>query len=85
MFWLCHFSHFDFRVFQSNQIFHYTPCIVPKRVTSWRGSSSRHCARVAAVASCKQTGQDLNLRLPFERQTRYLPLECQSKFIQSVI
>ena len=27
-----------------NQIFHYTRCITPKRVTSWRGFP-RHCAR----------------------------------------
>ena len=27
-----------------NQIFYYTRCITPKRVTSWRGPSPRHCA-----------------------------------------
>ena len=31
-------------VLLSNQIFHYTHCITPKRVTSWRGLSTRHCA-----------------------------------------
>ena len=44
----------------SNQIFHYTRCITPKRVTSWRGPSPHHCAcgqysffrrMIAAVAS----------------------------------
>ena len=27
-----------------NQIFHYTCCNTPKRVTSWPGPSLRHCA-----------------------------------------
>ena len=44
----------------SNQVFHYSRCIAPKRVTSWRGPSSRQFAcgqhsslrrNVAAVAS----------------------------------
>ena len=30
---------------KSNQIFHYTRCIKPMRVTSWRGPSARQCAR----------------------------------------
>ena len=44
---------------KSNQVFYYTRCITPKRVTSLRGPFPRHCARatqllrrnVAAVAS----------------------------------
>ena len=30
---------------QTNQIFHYTRCNTPKRVTSWRGSFPRYCTR----------------------------------------
>ena len=32
-----------------NQIFHYTCCITPKRVTSLRGPSPRHCARATQL------------------------------------
>ena len=32
-----------------NQIFHYTRCNTPKRVTSWRGPSPRHCARATQL------------------------------------
>ena len=32
------------QLYTKHQIFHYTRCITPKRLTSWRGSSSRHCA-----------------------------------------
>ena len=34
-----------------NQIFHYTRCNTPKRVTSLRGPSPRHCARVTQFIS----------------------------------
>ena len=37
----------------SNQIFHYTRCNTPKRVTSWRGPSPRHCARATQLLSKK--------------------------------
>ena len=54
----------------SNQIFHYTRWIMPKRVTSLRGPSSRHCARTTQLLSkkCRSGGEslatpsDLNLR-----------------------
>ena len=35
--------------FASNQIFHYTRCITPKRVTSLRGPSPSHCARATQL------------------------------------
>ena len=37
----------------SNQIFHYTCCNTPKRVTSWRGPFLRHCARATQLVSKK--------------------------------
>ena len=33
----------------ANQIFHYTRCIMSKRVTSLRGPSLRHCARATQL------------------------------------
>ena len=39
--------------YQSNQTFHYTRCIAPKRVTSLRGPSLRQCARAAQLLSKK--------------------------------
>ena len=61
-----------------NQIFYYTRCITPKRVTSWQDPSSRHCARVTQLLlkKCRSDGEplatlcpilpvrNLNLRLP---------------------
>ena len=37
---------FDFNIIRKtcNQIFHYTCCTTPKRVTSWRAPSLYHCA-----------------------------------------
>ena len=35
--------------FFTNQIFHYTRCNTLKRVTSLRGPSPRHCARVTQL------------------------------------
>ena len=37
----------------SNQIFHYTRCITPKRVTSWQGPSPRRCAWTTHLLSKK--------------------------------
>ena len=62
---------------QINQIFHYTRCNTPKRVTSWRGPSPRHCAWVTQLLSkkCRSGGEPLatlvsNLTGPrFEPQT----------------
>ena len=41
-----------------NQIFHYTRCITPKRVTILRGSSPRHCARATQIhlEECRRSG-----------------------------
>ena len=39
---------------KSNQIFHYTRCNTPKRVTSWRGPSPPHCARATQLLSMSQ-------------------------------
>ena len=38
---------------KSNQTFHYTRWITPKRVTNWRGPSPRHCARATQLLSEK--------------------------------
>ena len=70
------------------QVFHYTCCITPKRVTSWRGPSPRHCAQAAQLHSKKccsggellatlcpiWLGRDLNLR-PLAPETNALPLD----------
>ena len=44
-----------------NQIFYYTRCNTPKRVTSWRGPSPRHCARATQLLSkkCRSSGEPL--------------------------
>ena len=63
---------------KSNQIFHYTRCIAPKRVTSWRGPFPSQCAQATQllVKKCCSGGrllttlcsicpvQYLNLRSP---------------------
>ena len=36
-----------------DQEFHYTCCITPKRVTTLRGPSPRHCARATQLLSKK--------------------------------
>ena len=73
---------------KSNQIFHYTRCNTPKRVTSWWGPSPRHCARATQLLSkiCRSGGEplatlcpiwparDLNLRPPAP-ETNVLPLD----------
>ena len=72
----------------SNQIFHYTRCITPKRVTCWQGPLPRHCARATQLLSKKYLSdgeplaalcpiwpaRDLNLR-PFAPETNVLPLD----------
>ena len=44
-----------------NQIFHYTRCTLPKRVTSWRGPSQRHCTLVTPflLRKCLGGGEPL--------------------------
>ena len=51
---------------KSNQIFHYTRCNTPKRVTSWRGPSARHCARATQLLSkkCRSGGEPLATLCP---------------------
>ena len=70
------------------QIFHYTRCNTPKRVTSWRGPSPRHCHRATQLLSekCRSGGEplatlcpiwparDLNL-IPPALETNALPLD----------
>ena len=48
------------------KIFHYTRCITPKRVTSWRGPSPRHCARATQLLSkkCRSGGEPLATLCP---------------------
>ena len=71
-----------------NQIFHYTRCNTPKRVTSWRGPSPRHCSWATQLLSKKRRSggnplttrcpispaRDLNLRPPAP-ETNALPLD----------
>ena len=44
---------------KSNQIYHYTRCNTPKRVTSLRGPSRRHCAGATQLLSkkCRSGGE----------------------------
>ena len=50
----------------SNQIFHYTRCNTPKRVTSWQGPSPHHCARATELLSkkCLSGGEPLATLCP---------------------
>ena len=50
----------------SNQMFHYTRLITPKRVTSWRGPSPRHCAQATQLLSkkCRSGGDPLATLCP---------------------
>ena len=77
----------------SNQIFHFTRRNTPRRVTSWRGPSPRHCARATPLLSkkCYSGGEplvtlcsiwparDLNLR-PSTPETNPLPLDQLAGF-----
>ena len=76
----------------ANQIFHYTRCNTPKRVTSLWGPSPRHCARATQLLSkkCRSGGEplatlcpiwparDLNLGPPAP-ETNALPLDQLEK------
>ena len=50
----------------SNQIFHYTCCIMQKPVASWRGPSLHHCARATQLLSkkCLSGGKPLATLCP---------------------
>ena len=43
----------EFAFYYTNQIFHYTHCVTPKRVTSLRGLSPRHCGCGQHSIFCK--------------------------------
>ena len=65
----CHkysISPSNYNAIKSNQIFHYTRWITPKRVTSWRGPSPRHCARATQLLSkkCHDGGEPLATLCP---------------------
>ena len=76
------------RIINQNQIFHFTRCKTPKRVTSLRGPFPRHCARAAQLLSKKccsgrepwaalcliWPARDLSLRPPAP-ETNALPRE----------
>ena len=82
------YTIFFFFESKSNQIFHYTRCNIPKRVTSWRGPFPQYCARATQLLSkkCRSGGEllatlcsiwparDLNLRPPAP-ETNALPLD----------
>ena len=55
------YEYFLFLIYnQSSQIFHYTRCNTPKRVTSLWGPSPRHCARATQLLSKKcRSGSEL--------------------------
>ena len=50
---------FVFSNYSSNQIFHYTRCNTPKRVTSWWGPCPRHCAGTTQLLlkKCRSGGE----------------------------
>ena len=54
--------------YKSNQIFYYTRCDTPERVTSWRGPSPPHCARTTQLLSkmCRSGGEPLQHYVRFE-------------------
>ena len=82
---------------KSNQIFHYTRWITPKRVTSLRDPSPRHCDQATQLLSkkCRSGGEplatlcliwparDVNLRPPAP-ETNALPLDQLAGWIASV-
>ena len=68
-----------------NQIFYYTRWITPKRVTSWRGPSPRHCARATQLLSkkCRSGGEPLATLCRFDRPeiwTSDLPLQRRTRY-----
>ena len=54
-------QYFILWIYIKYQIFHYTRCNTPKRVTSWRGPFPRHCARATQLLSkkCRSGGEPL--------------------------
>ena len=68
---------------QINQIFHYTPLIMPKRVTSLRGSFSHHSVRATQLLSkkCRNYGywQPLGNSVPDLTCPRFEPQTYHSR------
>ena len=68
-----------------DQIFYYTRWITPKRVTSWRGPSPRHCARATQLLSkkCRSGGSRWQHCVRFDRPeiwTSDLPLQRRTRY-----
>ena len=53
-------KHSDYSKINSNQIFCYARWITPKRVTSWRGPSPRHCPSPALFEEILQRWRTVN-------------------------
>ena len=66
--------------YKSNQIFYYTRCNTPERVTSWRGPSPPHCARTTQLLSkmCRSGGEPLQHYVRFD-QPRFELLISRSR------
>ena len=66
--------------YKSNQIFYYTRCNTPERVTSWRGPSPLHCARTTQLLSkmCRSGGEPLQHYVRFD-QPRFELLISRSR------
>ena len=77
MFYPFFFEHFTkhdsmaavFKAVLSNQIFHYTYCITPNRVTSLQSPSPRYCARSTQLLlkKCPSGGDPLATLCRFDR------------------
>ena len=66
----------------SNQMFRYTRCNTPKRVTSWRGPSSRHCSRATQLLSkkCRSGGEPLATKLNIgQKMLRFREVTLESR------
>ena len=62
-----------------NQIFHYTRCNTPKRVTSWRGPSPRHCPRATQLLSLSQRWRAVGNAVSDLTGPRFEPLTSRSR------
>ena len=51
------YFNFEPPALQGNQIFYYNRWVTPKRVTSLRGPSPRHCARATRLRPFEETSQ----------------------------
>ena len=66
--------------YKPNQVFYYTRCNTPERVTSWRGPSPPHCAQTIQLLSktCRSDGEPLQHYVRFY-QPRFELLISQSR------